>query len=157
MDINVERVATEFVIEIVEEAMDRYNLTYEELEPILKKTGYLKKFDDTELMVTGAHHGTDEVMKGIGKDLEDLTKFKDNIPKPPKPHREVLPDEIPTQEQIDEKKRRIQKLKDLGIEVNILDGERVPGRFEEDIDKLILSIDIMSGGDLTAEQEVMMQ
>lgn len=51
MNTSIERTANEFVIDIIEEAMQKFNLTYEKLEQILVESRYMEMFNDTELMI----------------------------------------------------------------------------------------------------------
>lgn len=84
------------------------------------------------------------------------TNFKntDTIEKPTKPHRYVDSSEIPTKEEIAKRYQRIERLKSLGISVNILDSEEDDDlQYEEDIDKLKASILIMQDKELPKELE----
>lgn len=83
---------------------------------------------------------------------ENNTLLKDNIKKPSKPHKFVYDYDIPTKDDILKRIKQIEKLKELDIEVNILDSENNK-EYEEDIDKLEASIIIMQGKELPKELE----
>lgn len=78
------------------------------------------------------------------------TLLRDNIKKPSKPHRVVNQNEIPTREDIKLRQEQIEKMKALGIKVNVLDSKK---EFEEDIDKLEASLLIMQGKEIPKELE----
>lgn len=63
------RVATEFTIEIVDEALKRFNITYDRLDTILKDLGYWERLNDSEVAAVGAHYGIEPVMEDIAKAL----------------------------------------------------------------------------------------
>ena len=65
----VDRVATEFTIEIVEEALKRFNITYDKLDTILRDLGYWERLNDSEVAAVGAHYGIEPVMEDIAKAL----------------------------------------------------------------------------------------
>lgn len=64
-----ERLATSFVIDIVEEAMKRFSITYEELDKVLRKMNYWEVFNDSEVTAVGAHDGIEPVLDEIEKEL----------------------------------------------------------------------------------------
>lgn len=64
-----DRIATEFLIGIINTAMLRFNIGFEKLKSILENLGYWELFNDTDILITGAHHGMDELLKKIGDSL----------------------------------------------------------------------------------------
>lgn len=77
---NEEWVATSFVIEIIEEAMKKFNLTYDELNRVLKRMNYWELFNDSEITTVGAHYGFEYVLDKIEEELRkneiDLLKHR---------------------------------------------------------------------------------
>lgn len=77
---NEEWIATSFVIEIIEEAMKKFNITYDELNRVLKRMNYWEKFNDSEVTTVGAHYGIEPVLDKIEKELRkneiDLLKHR---------------------------------------------------------------------------------
>lgn len=64
-----EKVATSFVIEIIEEAMKKFNLTYDELNRVLKRMNYWELFNNSEITTVGAHYGVEYVLDKIEEEL----------------------------------------------------------------------------------------
>lgn len=58
-------IVTEYVIDIIEEAKKRYNITFDKTVECLDTLGYWKLFDDTEITLIGAHEGIEPVLKNI--------------------------------------------------------------------------------------------
>jgi len=81
-------------------------------------------------------------------------EFVHTIKKPSKPHRKVKKSDIPTEEEIKKRFEHIEKLKYLGISVNVLDnmGDKEVD-YEEDVDKLQASILIMEDKKIPKELE----
>ena len=64
-----EKVATSFVVEIIEEAMKKFNLTYDELNRVLKRMNYWELFNNSEITTVGAHYGVEYVLDKIEEEL----------------------------------------------------------------------------------------
>lgn len=58
-------IATEFMCDIITTAMSKYDITFDKLVEILVKIGYWEMFNDTNLMVVGAHHGMESVLEKV--------------------------------------------------------------------------------------------
>ena len=72
---------------------------------------------------------------------------KDYIVKPLKPHRVLLPEEIPTEEELEKRMEINRRMNELGIETGVFDGDNG----EEDLDKLEASLYIMQGKEVPPE------
>ena len=58
-----DKVVTKFVIDIIETAIDRFQITYERVVEVLTELRYWELFNDTEVSVVGAHEGIEPVIK----------------------------------------------------------------------------------------------
>ena len=86
--------------------------------------------------------------------MKQTRLYEDTIKKPSKPHRTLDITEIPTQEEIEKRYKRIEKLKMLGISTNILDNEEEEYmEYEEDLDKLQASILVMQDKEIPKDLE----
>lgn len=65
----ISEVATEFVVDIVEEALSTYGISFDKLYDILDNMGYWEIFNDSEVTAVGAHMGTEEILREIGERL----------------------------------------------------------------------------------------
>lgn len=72
-----------------------------------------------------------------------------NIQKPSKPHRQLLPSDFPTPEEIKKRYQRQERMDRLGIQTAVLDGDDE----SEDLDELQASILIMQDKELPPELE----
>lgn len=58
-------IVTEYVINIIEEAMKRYNLSFDKTVECLDKLRYWELFNNTDITLVGAHDGIEPVLKDI--------------------------------------------------------------------------------------------
>lgn len=66
-----EEVATSFVIDIIESAMERFKIAYTDVYKVLKKLRYWEVFNDSEVTTVGAHEGIEPVLKEIETELRN--------------------------------------------------------------------------------------
>ena len=69
-ELMTEKMVNSFVTDIVYTCIEYFNISYDELARIFKKYGFFDKFNNTEVMVMGAHYGVNDIIK----QLEDCLK-----------------------------------------------------------------------------------
>lgn len=60
-----DEIATSYVVNIIEEAMTRYSISYGKVVEVLKKLRYWDLFNDTEVTTMGAHEGIEPILSSI--------------------------------------------------------------------------------------------
>lgn len=60
-----DEIATNFVMDIIINAMQQFSITYAQVVEVLKQLRYWDMFNDTDVTVTGAHEGIEPVLKEI--------------------------------------------------------------------------------------------
>lgn len=73
MDNELNAIANSFLVDIVYTAMDKFNITFDELWSIFERMNFVDIINDTETMVVGAHHSLDI------KKIDNLQQIKDNL------------------------------------------------------------------------------
>jgi len=69
MDDIANKVATEFVLEVINTAMSKYQVSFETVNTVLTELGLWEIFNDSEVTCVGAHEGIDDIIKEIGEKL----------------------------------------------------------------------------------------
>lgn len=65
-----DRIATRFMVDAIEEALKRYDISFNTLDDIFKKTGYWEVFNDTRVTLAAAHCGMEEIFEIIERELK---------------------------------------------------------------------------------------
>lgn len=64
-----DRIAIRFMVDVIEGAMKKYNISFNTLDSIFKKTGYWEVFENTRVTLAAAHCGIEEIFEIIEKEL----------------------------------------------------------------------------------------
>ena len=63
------KIVLEFINDIIEEAMKRFQISFEVVSEILEQLGYWEIFTDIETTLVGAHEGIEPILKEIEPEL----------------------------------------------------------------------------------------
>ncbi len=64
-----DEIATEFVVDVITEAMKRFSITYNKVDDILTRLKYWDLFNDSGVTCVGAHEGIEPILKEIEEAL----------------------------------------------------------------------------------------